>query len=71
MKDYFDHILLRFTVKDFTTAWQRLEVEIVTGCTISVILFSVAMNMIVKSVEKKSSGSQECANHLEEHSRMI
>ncbi|XP_076090373.1 uncharacterized protein LOC143062594 [Mytilus galloprovincialis] len=47
---------LRFTVGDFTTSWQRLEVGIVTGCTISVILFSAAMNMIVKSVEKKSRG---------------
>ncbi|XP_071153477.1 uncharacterized protein [Mytilus edulis] len=30
--------------------------EIVTACTISVILFSTAMNLIVKSVEKKSRG---------------
>ncbi|XP_062568263.1 uncharacterized protein LOC134230448 [Saccostrea cucullata] len=56
LKDYFDHLQLRFTVQDYTTAWQRLEVGIVTGCTISVILFSAAMNMIVKSVEKKSRG---------------
>ena len=54
MKDYYDNLLLRFTVKDFTTAWQRLEVGIVTGCTKSVLLSS--MNMIVKSVEKKSGG---------------
>ena len=39
LKDYFDNLLLRFTVKDFTTAWQRLEVGIVTGCTISVISY--------------------------------
>ena len=56
LKDCFDNLLLRFTVKDFTTAWQRLEVGIVIGCTISVILFSAAMNMIVKSVEKRSRG---------------
>ncbi|XP_061185889.1 uncharacterized protein LOC133193994 [Saccostrea echinata] len=54
LKDYFDHLQLRFTVQDYTTAWQRLEIGKVTGCTISVILFSAAMNMIVKSVEKKS-----------------
>ena len=53
---FFDNLILKFTVKDFTTAWQRLEVGIVIGCTISVILFSAAMNMIVKSVEKKSRG---------------
>ncbi|VDI54010.1 Hypothetical predicted protein [Mytilus galloprovincialis] len=56
IKEYFNHLQLRFTVGDFTTSWQRLEVGIVTGCTISVILFSAAMNMIVKSVEKKSRG---------------
>ncbi|NJK32032.1 MAG: hypothetical protein HC927_06195 [Deltaproteobacteria bacterium] len=33
-----------------------LEVGIATGCTISVILFSAAMNLIVKSVEKMSHG---------------
>ncbi|VDH90515.1 Hypothetical predicted protein [Mytilus galloprovincialis] len=36
--------------------WQRLEVGIVTGCTISVVLFSAAMNMLVKSAEKMSRG---------------
>ncbi|XP_063448172.1 uncharacterized protein LOC134727719 [Mytilus trossulus] len=56
IREYFNHLQLRFTVGDFTTSWQRLEVGIVTGCTISVILFSAAMNMIVKSVEKKSRG---------------
>ena len=54
LKEYFDHLLLRFTVQDFTTAWQRLEVGIVTKCTISVILFPAAINMTVKSVEKKN-----------------
>ncbi|CAC5423518.1 unnamed protein product [Mytilus coruscus] len=56
IKEYFNHLQLRFIVGDYTTSWQRLGVGIVTGCTISVILFSAAMNMIVKSVEKKSRG---------------
>lgn len=56
---------MRFTSGDFTTAWQRLEVGIVTGCTISVILFAAAMHLLVKSVEKPrqeavlSSGIQQ------------
>ena len=47
---------MRFTVGDETTKWQRLEIGIVTGCTISVILFAAAMNLIVKSVERTSRG---------------
>ena len=53
---YYDNIKIRFTVGEFTTAWQRLEVGIVTGCTISVILFAAAMYMVIRSVEKKSRG---------------
>ena len=40
LKHYFDNFKIRFTVSDYTTSWQHLEVRIVTGCTISVILFS-------------------------------
>ena len=56
LKGYFDGFKMRYTVDDFTTDWQRLEVGIVTGCTISVVLFSAAMNLLVKSAEKKSRG---------------
>ncbi|XP_076113419.1 uncharacterized protein LOC143081070 [Mytilus galloprovincialis] len=56
LREYFDKIEMRFTAGDFTTAWQRLEVGILTGCTISVVLFAAAMNLIVKSVEKPSRG---------------
>ncbi|VDI03732.1 Hypothetical predicted protein [Mytilus galloprovincialis] len=46
--------VLRFTVGDYTTSLQSLKVGIRTERKISVILISAAMNMIVKSVEKKS-----------------
>ncbi|XP_053391239.1 uncharacterized protein LOC128554051 [Mercenaria mercenaria] len=52
----FDNFKMRFTVADYTTSWRRLEVGIVTGCTISVILFSVAMNLLVKTAGKMSRG---------------
>ena len=45
---------MRFTVSDYTTSWQRLEVGIVTGCTISIFLFSAAMILMVKTAEKMS-----------------
>ncbi|KAK0139991.1 hypothetical protein N1851_023098 [Merluccius polli] len=41
---YFDKLNMCFTCGNFTTDWQ---VGIVTGCTISVILFSVATNLAV------------------------
>ncbi|CAC5420998.1 unnamed protein product [Mytilus coruscus] len=56
LQEYFDHIEMRFTVGDFTTAWQRLEIGILTGFIVSVVLFAAAMNLIVKSVEKPSRG---------------
>ena len=31
----------------------RKQTDIITGCTVSVILFSLAMNMLVKSAEVK------------------
>ncbi|KAK0136924.1 hypothetical protein N1851_026894 [Merluccius polli] len=46
-----------FTCGNFTIDWQRLEVGIVTGCTISVILFSTAMNLLIKSAEKLRWGA--------------
>lgn len=48
---------MRFTCGDFTTDWQRLEVGIVTGCTISVTPFSTAINLLVKSAEKLRRGA--------------
>ena len=57
LQHYFDRFNIRFTCGDFTTDWQRLEVGIVTGCTISVILFSAAMNLLVKSAEKLRRGA--------------
>lgn len=56
LRNYFDSFKMRFTVQDYTTAWQRLEVGIVTGCTISVIIFAAAMNLVVKSAERLSRG---------------
>ena len=53
---YFDSLKMRFSVRDYITDWQRLEVGIITGCTIYVILFAAAMDLLVKSADKKSRG---------------
>lgn len=54
---YFDNFNMHFTCGDFTTDWQKLKVGNVTSCTISVILFSAAMNLLVKSAEKLHQGA--------------
>ena len=53
---YYNNFKLRFTVEEFTTNWQDLEIGIVTGCTISVIVFAAAANLLVNEAEKKSRG---------------
>ena len=53
---YFDGIQLRFSIGDQTTPWQRLEKGIVTGCTISVVLFVMGMNLIINAAKRETRG---------------
>ena len=52
----YERFYIRFNVGERTTNWQRLEKGIITGCTISVIIFASAVNLIVKSAEKECKG---------------
>lgn len=54
--DYYSDFSLRTSAGAITSDWHRLEVGIITGCTTSVILFALAMNMLVKSAEPKCRG---------------
>ncbi|XP_061896833.1 uncharacterized protein LOC133645919 [Entelurus aequoreus] len=54
--DYYNNFEARVSSSQVTSAWHRLEKGIITGCTISVSLFSLAMNMIVKSAEVECRG---------------
>ena len=56
VKDYYRGIKLRFAVGDKTTAWQSLEKGIVTGCTISVVLFVMGMNLIINAAKRETRG---------------
>ena len=56
IKKYLDMLVLRFNVAERVTKWQRLEKGIITGCTISVILFIGALNMVIKEAEKECRG---------------
>lgn len=49
--DYLSRFSFRVSSGQPTSDWHQLEVRIITGCTISVTLFTLEMNMLVKSAE--------------------
>jgi hypothetical protein len=53
---YLDGIRLRFTVGDQLTDWQKLEKGIVTGCTVSVVLFIMGMNLLINAAQRETRG---------------
>jgi hypothetical protein len=53
---YLDGIKLRFTVDDQLTRWQKLEKGIVTGCTVSVVLFIMGMNLLINAAIRETRG---------------
>ncbi|XP_053395805.1 uncharacterized protein LOC123525604 [Mercenaria mercenaria] len=54
--NYLGNIQMKFSFNSFTASWIQLEKGIVTGCTISVVLFVMGMNMIIKAAERESRG---------------
>ena len=56
VRSYFEGMKIRFTVDDYNTSWQRVEKEIVKGCTISLILFIMGMGMVTRAAEIESKG---------------
>ena len=49
VKAYFLDIQLCITTEEYTTAWQRLEMGIMAGCTISPLAFTMAMEVIIRA----------------------
>lgn len=64
--DYYSNFSGRVSSSSQTFAWHWPEKGIITGCTISVSLFSLATNMIVKTAEVKCRGpmSRSCTQQL-------
>lgn len=54
--DYYDRFSLRVSSGQMTSDRHHLEVGIITGCTISVTLFALAMNMLLKAAEPECRG---------------
>mgnify|MGYP000032405906 FL=1 len=53
---YLDGIKLRFSVGDQMTNWQKLKKGIVTGCTVSVVLLIMGMNLLINSTKRETRG---------------
>jgi hypothetical protein len=56
LTSYLDGIKLRFSVGDQLTDWQQLEKGIVTGCTVSVVLFVMGMNLLINAASRETRG---------------
>lgn len=54
--DYYDNFNLRFTSGTITCELHRLEKGVITRCILSVTLFSLAMNMLVKLAKVECRG---------------
>ncbi|XP_076155564.1 uncharacterized protein LOC143138951 [Alosa pseudoharengus] len=56
INSYLGSFKLRFQTAKFTTTWQPLEKGIVTGCTVSPILFIMGMNLLITTAAAEAKG---------------
>ncbi|ONI45671.1 hypothetical protein AN642_00195 [Epulopiscium sp. SCG-B10WGA-EpuloA2] len=49
VRSYFQDIRLCLSTAGFTSGWQRLEIGIMAGCTISPLAFTMAMEVIIRA----------------------
>ena len=54
--DYYSNFRMRVSSGAITSIWHKVEIGIITGCTISATLFPLAMNMLTKSAEPECRG---------------
>lgn len=59
VRKYFQDIQTLFTTAEFTMEWQQLEIGIMTGWAISLLVFTMAMDVIIQVIIASLSGSQE------------
>ena len=53
---YFNSAFMKFTIKNYTTKWQALEIGIMMGCVISPLLFVLAIELILRGAANRSKG---------------
>ena len=71
VESYYADVKIRFSTKDFTTDWQQVEKGIITGCTLSVILFALAMTMLIMSVKDETRGPKSASGQQQVNSRLF
>ena len=71
VESYYADMKIRFTTKDFTTDWQRVEKGIITGCTLSVILFALSMTMLAMSVKEETKGPKTLSGQRQVNTRLF
>ena len=71
IESYYSNVKIRFTTKTFTTEWQKVERGIITGCTLSVILFALTMSWLVESNKKVTQGPKTSSGQRQANSRVF
>ena len=71
IESYYSDVKIRFTTKNFTTEWQRVEKGIITGCTLSVILFALTMSWLVESAKHTTKGPKTSSGQRQSNSRLF
>ena len=70
VESYYNDTKIRFSTTQFTTEWQRVEKGIITGCTLSVVLFALTMTMLVMSAKDESKGPTMASGQRQESCRL-
>ena len=53
---YFNSAFMKFTIKNYTTKWQALDIGLMMGCVISPLLFILTMELILQGAANTSKG---------------
>ena len=68
---YYNNVKIRFSTQHFTTEWQKVEKGIITGCTLSVILFALTMCWLVESAKYETKGPLTSSGQRQVNSRLL
>ena len=71
INSYYSDVSIRFTTEEFTTEFLKLQKGIITGCTLSVILFALTMTMLVLSAHKETKGPTTSSGQLQKTTRLF
>ena len=71
VESYYSDVRIRFTTREFTTAWQKVEKGIITGCTLSVILFALTMSWLIESNKNVTKGPKTSSGQQQANSRLF